>query len=132
MHDGGDVYQFIADAILGLHFAYIAFVLFGGLLVMRHHKLAWLHLPAVAWGAAVELMDWYCPLTTWENRFHELAGTGAYHGDFVWRYLLRIIYPAGLTPDVHIVLGGIVVALNIAIYIVIIVHARRSPPNAAR
>lgn len=131
-HDGSDVYQLIADAILGLHFAYIAFVLFGGLLVLRYRKLAWLHLPAVAWGAAVELMDWYCPLTAWENHFHALAGAGAYHGDFVWRYLLRIIYPAGLTADVHMVLGGIVIALNVVIYAVLIVRARRSPSKAAR
>jgi hypothetical protein len=126
------VYHLIADAILALHFTYVAFVLLGGLLVLRYRKLAWLHLPAVAWGAAVEFMDWYCPLTTWENHFHALAGVGAYQGDFLWRYLLRAMYPAGLTPNVRMVLGGIVIVLNVAIYTVIVVRAIRSPSNAAR
>jgi DMSO/TMAO reductase YedYZ heme-binding membrane subunit len=119
------VYQLIVDAILGLHLAYIVFVLFGGLLVLRHPRLAWLHLPAVVWGAIVEFMDWPCPLTTWENHFRDLAGASAYHGDFVWHYLLRIIYPAGLTTDVHLLLGGIVVVLNLAIYAVIFMRAKR-------
>jgi Protein of Unknown function (DUF2784) len=121
------VYQLIADAILGLHFAYIAFVLFGGWLVLRHPRLAWIHLPAVAWGATVEFTGWLCPLTTWENHFHRLAGSGAYPGDFVWEYLLRIIYPAGLTPDVQLVLGAIVVVLNAALYAAAIVKFRRRP-----
>ncbi len=119
------MYQLIAYAILALHFAYIAFVLLGGLLVLRYRKLAWLHLPAVAWGAAVEFMNWYCPLTDWENHFHALAGAGVYQGDFLWRYLLRIIYPAGLTPDVRLLLGGIVVALNVAIYTAAVIKFRR-------
>ncbi|HKB59322.1 MAG TPA: DUF2784 domain-containing protein [Gallionellaceae bacterium] len=130
LNQGGDVYQLIAYAILALHFAYIAFVLLGGLLVLRHRKLAWLHLPAVAWGAAVEFMNWYCPLTNWENHFHALAGAGGYHGDFVWRYLLRIVYPAGLTPGVRLLLGGIVVALNLAIYTAAVIEFRRRTSNA--
>lgn len=119
--------QLIADAILGLHFAYIIFVLFGGLLVLRHPRLAWLHLPAVAWGAAVELMDWFCPLTVWENHFRSLAGSsGGYQSDFISHYLLQIIYPAGLTPNIHVLLGGIVLLLNFVIYAVAVARWRRS------
>jgi hypothetical protein len=120
------VYQLIADALLALHLAYIAFVLLGGLLVLRHPRLAWLHLPAVAWGALVEFMNWLCPLTTWENHFHALAGGGAYQGDFVWHYLLQVIYPAGLTANVQALLGAIVVAVNSAFYAVVIVRWRRT------
>lgn len=119
------MYQLIVDAILGLHLAYIVFVLFGGLLVLRYPRLAWLHLPAAAWGAIVEFMDWLCPLTTWENHFRDLAAASAYHGDFVSHYLLRIIYPPALTPDVRLLLGGIVVMLNLAIYAVIFTRAKR-------
>lgn len=123
--EGTDVYQLLADAILALHFAYVAFVLLGGLLVLRFPRLGWLHLPAAAWSAAVEFMDWVCPLTLWENRFHALAGGAAYQGDFLWRYLLRIMYPAGMTPDMHALLGGIVVALNGAVYAAVLALRRR-------
>lgn len=123
--EGMDVYQLLADAILALHFAYVAFVLLGGLLVLRFPRLGWLHLPAVAWAAAVEFTDGVCPLTVWENRFHALAGGATYQGDFLWRYLLPIIYPAGLTADLHALLGGIVVALNVAIYAAVLALRRR-------
>jgi hypothetical protein len=53
----------LADLILLFHLAFILFVVLGGLLVARHAWLAWLHLPAVAWGAAVELGGGVCPLT---------------------------------------------------------------------
>ena len=110
------MYQALADAVLVLHFAFIAFVLGGGLLVRRWPRLAWLHVPAVAWGATIEIMGWVCPLTPLENHFRALAGRGLYSGDFVERYLLPLIYPAGLTSTVQLMLGGGVIVLNGVIY----------------
>lgn len=110
------MYQALADAVLVLHFAFIAFVLGGGLLVRRWPRLAWLHVPAVAWGAAIEIMGWVCPLTPLENHFRALAGRGLYSGDFVERYLLPLIYPAGLTSTIQLMLGGGVIVLNGIIY----------------
>ena len=56
-----------ADALVLLHLLFILFVLAGGLLVLRWPRLALLHLPAAAWGAAVELLHLYCPLTRWRT-----------------------------------------------------------------
>lgn len=39
-----------AAAVLLLHLAFVLFVVFGALLVARWPRLAWLHLPAAAWG----------------------------------------------------------------------------------
>ena len=47
------IYRILADAVLILHFAFIAFALLGGLLVWRWPGLAWLHLPAAAWAAGM-------------------------------------------------------------------------------
>ena len=44
------LYRFAADALVSLHLAFILFVLFGGLLVLKWPRLAWLHLPAATWG----------------------------------------------------------------------------------
>ena len=68
------VYRLAADALVLLHLGFILFVLLGGLLVLKWHWLAWLHLPAAAWGAAVELFHLYCPLTPWENALRRVAG----------------------------------------------------------
>ena len=55
-------------AVAAIHLAFIAFVAFGGFLVLRWRKLAWLHIPAVIWGVLIELFPWTCPLTTVETR----------------------------------------------------------------
>ena len=119
------MYQFLADAVLAVHLAFIAFVLGGGLLALWRPRLAWLHLPAVVWGALIEFMGWTCPLTPLENYFLKLAGDISYQGDFIARYLWPIIYPAGLTPMIQNILGAIVIALNCIIYAVVVIKAKR-------
>jgi len=105
-----------ADALTIVHFAFIAFVLAGGFLVLRHRRWAWLHLPAVAWAAWTEFTATVCPLTPWENALRVAAGQAGYDGGFVEHYVVPIIYPRGLTHEVQIVLGVVVVALNAAVY----------------
>ena len=59
--------QELIDLIVFLHFAFVVFVVLGGLLVLRWPRAAWVHIPAVAWGALVEFTGWICPLTLLEN-----------------------------------------------------------------
>ena len=73
-------YRLAADALVWLHLGFILFVLFGGLLPLRWPRLAWLHLPAVAWGCAVEFLGLPCPLTPLENRLRRAAGDAGYSG----------------------------------------------------
>jgi hypothetical protein len=121
------LYQFLADGVLALHFIFVAFALGGGLLVLRWPRLAWLHVPAAAWGVAVELLGWICPLTPLENHLRALAGSEVYAGDFLQRYCLPVMYPAGLTPQIQMLLGLVVLGLNAAIYAVVIRNHRRRP-----
>jgi hypothetical protein len=106
----------LANALVLLHLAFIVFVVGGGLLVAWEKRLAWLHLPAAAWGALVEFMGWICPLTPLENRFRTLAGESGYEGGFIEHYLLPLIYPETLTAATQYVLGGLVLAINFLIY----------------
>jgi hypothetical protein len=69
-------YRLAADALVLFHLAFILFVVFGGLLVIRWPVLKWLHLPAALWGALVELGGWDCPLTRYENLLRGRAGGG--------------------------------------------------------
>ena len=62
-----------ADGLVLLHLAFIVFVALGGLLAAWRPRLAWLHLPAVAWGAWIEAAGAICPLTPWENRLRRAA-----------------------------------------------------------
>ncbi len=110
------LYRIVADVIVILHLAFVGFVLFGGLLVLRRRRVVWLHLPAVAWGAAIEFGGWICPLTPLENWLRMQGGESSYSSDFIEHYLLPLLYPAGLTREVQIALGAVVLAVNLAIY----------------
>ncbi|MBL8424926.1 MAG: DUF2784 domain-containing protein, partial [Candidatus Accumulibacter phosphatis] len=79
--------RLLADGIVVLHCLFIAFVVLGGVLALRWPRLAWVHLPAACWGAAIELSGWICPLTPLENRFRQAAGEAGYAGSFIDHYL---------------------------------------------
>jgi Protein of Unknown function (DUF2784) len=106
----------LADAVVVFHLAFIAFVLVGGLLVITWRRVAWLHLPAVAWAAYAEFTSTICPLTPLENALRVRAGQAGYEGGFVEHYLIPIIYPAALTPSAQGVLGAVVIAVNLVFY----------------
>jgi hypothetical protein len=110
------IYLVLADAVLVVHLAFILFVVLGGLLVLRHPRLIWLHLPMAAWGALIEFAGWICPLTPLEMRLLRLGGEEAYSGDFIGHYIVSLIYPEGLTRELQFLLGALVLAVNAAVY----------------
>lgn len=113
------MYTFLADLLVLLHFTFIVFVVAGGLLVLKWPVLAWFHLPAAAWGAVVEFQGWICPLTPLEIRLRDIAGERSYSGDFIDNYVLALMYPGGLTAEIQILLGCLVILLNMLIYTLI-------------
>ena len=110
------LYRVAADAVLLLHLAFIVFAVLGGLLVLKWRWLAWLHLPAAVWAAMIEFAGWYCPLTPLENSLRYAGGQQGYSGGFIEHYLVALIYPSGLTREVQVALGLVVVVLNAAVY----------------
>jgi len=92
----------IADAILILHALFIAFVVFGLVLIIAGMAKKWrwirnpwfrfLHLGAIG---VVVLQAWLgviCPLTIWENNLRESAGDITYVGSFIQHWLHRLIF----------------------------------------
>lgn len=122
------MYRALADATMLLHFAFIAFVVLGGLLALRWRWMMWLHLPAAAWGVLIELRGWICPLTPLENHFRRLGGESGYAGGFIERYVEPVIYPPGLSAPTQLVLAGIVVLVNAVVYW--LVFRRRAPRSS--
>jgi uncharacterized protein DUF2784 len=118
-------YRVLADAVALLHAAFVVFVVVGGLLVVRWPRLAVLHVPAAIWGALIEFGGWICPLTPLENHFRDRAGEAGYTGGFVEHYVLRALYPAGLTRSIQWTLGCFVIAVNTAAYVYVVRTRRR-------
>jgi hypothetical protein len=110
------IFRLLADAITVFHAAFVAFVVLGGFLVLRWRRVAWLHVPSFVWGAVVELTGWICPLTPLEKHVRARAGEAGYAGGFVDHYVLRALYPEGLTPRIQLVLGTLVLAVNGVVY----------------
>lgn len=108
--------KIIADVLVIIHFGFIIFVVLGGLSVLKYRWMIVFHIPAVIWGALLEFRGWYCPLTGWEKHFRRAADQSGYSAGFVEHYLIPLIYPAGLTSNLQIVLGGLTVAVNVLIY----------------
>jgi hypothetical protein len=85
-------------------------------LVLWRTAVAWVHLPAVVWGALIEFTGWICPLTPLEVWARVRAGETGYSGGFVEHYLLPVVYPTDLTRDAQVVLGCLVLIVNLAVY----------------
>lgn len=109
-------YRLAADAVLLLHVAFIAFVMLGALLALKWRWTMAVQLPAAAWGIFVELTGRICPLTFIENDLRIRAGLAGYGDSFVEHYLLRVIYPNGLTSSAQLVLAALIIAVNAGIY----------------
>jgi uncharacterized protein DUF2784 len=110
------IWRALADGVLVLHLAFIAFVVLGGLLVRWRRGFAFVHLPCAAYGAAIEWWGWICPLTPLENRLRALGGERGYAGGFIEHYLVPLVYPEPLTARMQALLGVLVAAGNVAIY----------------
>ena len=122
-------FRFLADAVVAFHLAFILFVVAGGFLVVRYPRLAFAHVPAVAWVVWLEFTGAICPLTPLENALRTQAGEAGYAGGFVDHYLLPVIYPAGLTAQIQTALGFAVIAVNVAAYAWLWRRHQRSRPH---
>ena len=110
------LHSWLADLVLLVHLAFILFVVLGSLLLRRHPRLVWLHLPAAIWAAWIEFTGGICPLTPLENHLRRLGGEAGYSGGFIEHYLLPIIYPPGLSGPLQFGLGVAVVVINLVGY----------------
>ena len=110
------MYRLLADLLVVGHLAFVFFVALGGLLVWYRPSLAWVHLPAVAWGVAIEWTGAICPLTPLEISLRRYGGEVGYRGDFIEWYLMPLLYPVDLTRELQLMLGGAVLGLNLLFY----------------
>jgi len=117
----------LADLVVLVHFAFVIFVVAGGLLVLRWPRLAWVHLPVAAWGAAITLAGLVCPLTPLENWLRERGGGLPYHGGFIEHHVMPLLYPVALTRTLQLWSGLALVAGTVVLYALAFGLRRRGP-----
>jgi hypothetical protein len=110
------IHRALARFIAVIHAAYVAFVVFGSLLVFEWPTLFWAHAAAVVWAFATLALNLGCPLTPWEKSLWKLGGVEPYPEGFLQHHILRTRFAAGNARMTHTVLGVLVLALNVGIY----------------
>jgi len=109
-------YGLAADIVMSVHFLFVLFVVLGGIAVWRWPRVAWLHVPAFVWGMLISVYRWICPLTPLEQSLRRAAGEADFDGGFIAHYIEPLLYPEGLTYSQLLFFGGVVTALNAALY----------------
>jgi hypothetical protein len=116
-------YQLLADVVLAMHFALVAFVIGGLVLVVVGNLKNWrfvngwwfrgAHLAAIAVVVAQAWLGIACPLTTVESWLRLQAGGAAYETSFIEHWLTRILFydaPAWVFTAAYTSFGLAVVA----------------------
>lgn len=95
-------YLLAADLMLFAHALFVAFVVFGLLLILSGKLLSWswvrnrvfrvAHLLAIGVVVVQSWLGVICPLTTWEMALRAKAGDEVYGGTFVSHWLESILY----------------------------------------
>ncbi len=119
------MYEFLASLALIIHFLFIIFVIFGGLLFFVKKWMILIHLPALIYGIYVEFTQSICPLTYLENFLLQNAKLTTYSTSFIQNYLIPIIYPVNLTKEIQINLAISLFILNVVIYGAVVIKYKK-------
>ncbi len=116
-------YRLAADAVVLVHFSYVAFVVVGlaAILMGLVGRWGWvrnvwfrsLHLLAILIVAAEAACGIPCPLTTWEQDLRTLAGDTAYQGGFIADWIHRVLFyefPTWVFTLCYVLFGLVVLA----------------------
>jgi Protein of Unknown function (DUF2784) len=100
-----------ADIVVVVHLLFLGFVVGGAFLTWRWPWLIWVHIPVVAYSAIVVIATFTCPLTALEKGLRHRGGEPGYTSGFIVNYLVPVIFPTGVTPDIRDGLGGALLLL---------------------
>jgi Protein of Unknown function (DUF2784) len=90
----------LADVVVGLHFAYLAVLVFGGVAAWRWRRLLVPHLAAVVWALGAVTLRYDCPLTSLEAWLRRRAGQIPAPDGFLRHDVRGVLFPDRLTPYV--------------------------------
>jgi hypothetical protein len=108
-------YRLLADIVVIVHFAFVVFVVVGGLLALRWPKVMWAHVPAVVYSAWIVTFSITCPLTPLERDLRARGGEEAYTESFIERYVEGVLYPGDMLGQAQAVAALVVVGSWVAL-----------------
>jgi hypothetical protein len=102
-------WSLVADLVVVLHLAYLAFVAVGGILAWRWPRVIWFHLAAVVWAISILVLGQDCPLTDLQRYAERQAGAPRDGRGFVDRYLEGVLFPERYTNALRLLIAALVV-----------------------
>ena len=117
--------RLLAEATKVAHFAYLAFVIFGGFLAWRWPKAIAVHLGAASWGVVLIAAKTNCPLTYVEDHLRRRAGQPGLPRGFIDTYIKGVLYPARYAKQVRMLAGAVIMLSWLGAYVM-----RRAPRRA--
>jgi len=129
MKAGTQMYSLLADLVLLVHFAFVAFVALGFLVIWAGYFCRWpfvrdlrfrlAHLLAMGVVVAESLVGILCPLTTWENQLRKQAGeTAGYSGSFIQHWVGRILFHDWSEQTFTFIYAGFFILVGITFWVV--------------
>jgi len=128
-----NLYIFLADVVVVLHFAYVAFVVVGLAAIIAGALLHWswvrnfwfraIHALMIAVVVVESLCGVLCPLTEWEDRLREAGGMPNEPGSFVGRWASDLLF-VSLSPSV---LSICYVVFGVAVLLTFLLAPPRRP-----
>jgi hypothetical protein len=95
-------YVLLADALVVVHFAFVAFIVLGQAAILLGAALRWVwvrnpgfryaHLAAIVFVAGEAVFGVLCPLTVWEYELRVRGGQRAEEGTFIGRWVRAVLY----------------------------------------
>ena len=102
-------YRLLADAVMLVHFTFLAFVVAGGLLAWRWPWVIWPHVTLALWGFSTIAFSIRCPLTDVEDWARERGGREPLSGTgFIDHYLENVVYPQRYTRAIQVAAAAVV------------------------
>ena len=133
-----NVYRFLADVVVVLHFGYVAFVVLGLAAILVGIALGWrwvrnfwfrmVHFLMIAVVVAESLCGVLCPLTEWEDRLRALGGEANEPGSFIGRWVGELLF-VDASPGV---LSACYCAFGLAVLLALIFAPPRWPRKRQR
>jgi hypothetical protein len=104
------MWRSLAGVVVGLHYAYLAYLLGGGFLAWRFRKTIGLHVLAAIWAALIIVTKVPCPLTALQNNLRERAGQHPLSDSFINVYVRGELFPRNMIGLAQAVVGVLVLA----------------------
>ena len=104
------LWRTLADVVVGIHYAFLGYLVVGGFIAWRWRKTIWVHVGAAVWGILIIVTKVPCPLTALQNQFRENAGMHSMGTSFINIYVRGTLYPADHETIAQLAIALVVLA----------------------